>query len=225
MYASVVTTQINSGMLDEVVKIYKSSIVTAVQQQSGFKSATLLINAASNIAVSTTIWATEAEMLAAEANSHLQNELGKLGKFLTSPAANAHYEVSIQALKDTNPENDPQRTVSVYFEPQVKNQVDRLSQQLQQIGLTVHAENWNEIRETGDGSLHYYADINTSTIYYGSMVEKDALAIQAALQNLDPPIETILKAGGVSESWTTWNVNPNEIKILVVDMFTQVERR
>ncbi len=96
MYASVVTTQMRAGMLEEAINIYKSSIVPAIQIQPGFKGATLLVNADTNIGVSTTIWETKAEMLAGEASGYLQSEFAKLGSFLKAPPANAHYEVSVQ---------------------------------------------------------------------------------------------------------------------------------
>jgi len=96
MYARVVTAQSKPGTLDEVAKIYETSIVPAMQKQPGFKGAKLMANANTNVGVSITFWETEADMLAGEASGYLQKEMAKLGPFFAAPPANAHYKVAVQ---------------------------------------------------------------------------------------------------------------------------------
>ena len=117
--------------------------------------------------------------------------------------------------KESEPKNE-QHPVLICYEPEVKDEADRLFEPLKRLGFNVHSENWNHYRETDDGPLHYYADISTSTIYFGHMVEKDALAVQAVLQNLKPPIETNLKAGGIDTPRTTWGIDPHDIRVFIV---------
>ncbi len=94
MYARVITALAKPNTMDSAVDVYNNAIIPATKKQPGFKGANLLVNG--NTAVSTTIWETEADMIASEASGYLQKVLAKLGPFLAAPPENAHYEVRAQ---------------------------------------------------------------------------------------------------------------------------------
>ena len=97
MNARVTTLQLQSGKIEEAVSLFNGSIVPALKQQAGFQSAWLLTEPQQSKVISITMWATEADRLASEANGFLRTQLGKLGQIVASAPVAERYRVSAQA--------------------------------------------------------------------------------------------------------------------------------
>ncbi len=214
MHARMITARMKPGQLDEAVQTYASSIVPAMRAQAGFREAKLLIDAAESSAVSITFWETEEAMLHGEASGYLQEQITKLGEYFAEAPDSAHYAVAVRAAAVASPPED--RSVDIFFDPAVAVRADQLSQRLTQLGVAHRSEDWLHARETGDGPLHVYAGIDTSTIYYGSGGEYDALALQAVLAGLDPALQADVKAGPVANEGSTWHVGPRAVRVLLI---------
>lgn len=88
---------VNRDESDDAIRIYRDSIVSAAQQQKGFKGALLLTNAHTGKAISITLWETEVDMMESEADEYYQEQIEKIGSILAGPGIVEHYEVSVQA--------------------------------------------------------------------------------------------------------------------------------
>lgn len=97
MFARVVVVQLQPEGVDQATAIYNDSIVPAAQQQPGFVGAYLLTHSGTGKGMSVTLWETEADMLAGQNSGYLQEQIAKLGVFMTAPPATENYEVSVQA--------------------------------------------------------------------------------------------------------------------------------
>ncbi|NJM40493.1 MAG: hypothetical protein HC853_06870 [Anaerolineae bacterium] len=93
MYARVFTAQIQTGKLDDVIRITHDSIIPAAKEQHGFKNLTLLIDRAANKAMIVSQWATEADRTASESNGFLREQLTKLGAFVAGPPTTERFEL------------------------------------------------------------------------------------------------------------------------------------
>ncbi len=100
MYARVVTAPTKPGAIREGIRVYKESILPAMQKQAGFLGTTSLVNEAENKVISISLWATEADMQASEASGYLQAQMVKVAPFVTAPLANEHFETAVQAHGD-----------------------------------------------------------------------------------------------------------------------------
>ncbi len=96
MHARVVTVQAQAGKLDEIIQIYRDSIVPASRQQAGFKGARLFTDRTTNKGISITLWETEADLTAGEASGYYQEQIAKLSPMLSSSPVREAYEVSVQ---------------------------------------------------------------------------------------------------------------------------------
>ncbi len=99
MHARVMTAQIKPGMTDRIRKIYQS-IITAAQEQKGFKGIFTLTNRNTNKAISISFWETEDDMIAGETSGYLKEQIAKVAAQCTfdETPVTEHYEVSIQEL-------------------------------------------------------------------------------------------------------------------------------
>ncbi len=96
MYARLVTVQIQPGKMDEMLSIYRDSVVPAAKEQK-FKGIFLLTNTDTNKGISITLWETEADMKAGEASGYLNEQIAKLAHAFAGPPTTERYEVSVQA--------------------------------------------------------------------------------------------------------------------------------
>jgi heme-degrading monooxygenase HmoA len=83
--------------IDDVTKVAQDSILPAAKQQPGFKGWLVVTDRDSGKAYSITLWETEDDMLAGEKSGYLQEQVAKLGAFLTAPPTTEHLEVILQA--------------------------------------------------------------------------------------------------------------------------------
>lgn len=64
MFARVVTVQTLPGRIEDVMSIFRDSIIPAARQQKGIRGGFLLVDRRTVTAQSVSLWDTEAEMLA-----------------------------------------------------------------------------------------------------------------------------------------------------------------
>ena len=96
MHARVVTTMSKPEKIDDVIKVAQDSILPAAEQQPGFKGWLVVTDRDSGKGYSISLWETEDDMLAGEKSGYLQEQVAKLGPFLTGPPATEHLEVVLQ---------------------------------------------------------------------------------------------------------------------------------
>ena len=96
MKARVVSAQCKPGKVADAIEVYRNLIEPAARQQTGLKGALFLTDPSTGKATSISIWETEADMLAGESSSYLQEQIAKLGPFLASTPVSEHYDVSYQ---------------------------------------------------------------------------------------------------------------------------------
>lgn len=96
MFARITLVQGKKDKLDEAIKVYEDSIVTAAKAQKGFKGAYLLTNRNTDKAISCTIWESEADAVANEESGYYQEQIAKLKDFLAAPPEREGYDVSVQ---------------------------------------------------------------------------------------------------------------------------------
>jgi heme-degrading monooxygenase HmoA len=96
MQARVVTVQAEAGKIDEMVKIYRDSVVPAGKKQKGFKGALLLTGPDGSKGMSVTFWESEADMVAGEKGPYYQEQIAKLAGLMTGTPVVEHYTVGVQ---------------------------------------------------------------------------------------------------------------------------------
>lgn len=96
MKARVVTVQSQPGKMDEMVKIYKDSVVPAGRKQKGFKGALLLTGNDGAKGMSVTFWESEADMLAGEKGAYYQEQIAKLAGLMSGTPVVEHFDVGVQ---------------------------------------------------------------------------------------------------------------------------------
>ena len=95
MYARIVTVHAQTARLDEVIAIYRDSIVPAVRQQKGFLGARLFTDRATGKGVSVTRWQSKEDLEAGEASGFYQEQIAKIAPMLTQPPVREAYEISV----------------------------------------------------------------------------------------------------------------------------------
>ena len=96
MYARVSMTQIQPGQTDEVIRIYRDSVVPAAKLQKGYKGLYLLTDRKTGKGLSIALWETEADMKAGEKSGYYQQQVAKFKDFLSAPPVREIYEASVQ---------------------------------------------------------------------------------------------------------------------------------
>ncbi len=97
MYARVVTVQVQAGKMDEMLSIFRDSVVPAAKEQTGFKGIFALTDTDTNKAISIALWETEADMKAGEASGYLNEQIATLAHTFAGAPTTERYEVSVQA--------------------------------------------------------------------------------------------------------------------------------
>lgn len=99
MYVRLTRVQIRVERIEQALKIYKESIVPTTREQMGFLGIYLFINRKTGEAISQSLWRSEEDVLASEANHHYQEQLIKVMNTFTSPPVREGYEVEYCDLK------------------------------------------------------------------------------------------------------------------------------
>ena len=96
MFAQVVKFNIQPGKVDEVLAVFKESVIPAVQQQKGFKNAYMLMDRSANKGLGLSLWETEADLEAMATSGFYQEQVAKLAPFFSGPPEREVYEVGAQ---------------------------------------------------------------------------------------------------------------------------------
>ena len=97
MHARAVSVPVDPGSLDDMLKIWKESVLPAARGQRGFQGALVLGNRTTGDGVSITLWEDEADMAASEKSGYYQEQLAKFASIFTGKPDLKHYEVFLQA--------------------------------------------------------------------------------------------------------------------------------
>lgn len=95
MHARVTTAEVQQGKLNQAVQTYQEIVLTATQQQSGYKGAILFVDRDANRAISITLWDSEEEMTGGEISPYYIEQLRKLAQFFAAVPTRESYEVPI----------------------------------------------------------------------------------------------------------------------------------
>ena len=94
MDARVVNLRVRPVDTEEMVRIYRDSVITAYRRQPGFGGAMLLTDPETGIGISVTMWETEAEREAVEASGYYKEKIATFADLLVETPVRKHYEVS-----------------------------------------------------------------------------------------------------------------------------------
>ena len=97
MFARLTIVQVKIDKMDETIKIYEDSVVSAAKSQKGFQGAYLLTDRNTGKGISCTLWDSEEDAVANEQSGYYQEQIGKFKDVFTAPPAQEGYEVSVQA--------------------------------------------------------------------------------------------------------------------------------
>lgn len=97
MIARVTTVHVQPGKTAEVTRIYNESILPAVKAAAGNRGVYLLIDEASGVGMSITVWNTQADGEAYDASGAYREQVGKVVPFFSEPPTLATYEVAAVA--------------------------------------------------------------------------------------------------------------------------------
>jgi heme-degrading monooxygenase HmoA len=87
---------VDPGKLDEMLKIWKESVLPAAQSQQGFKGALVLGDRTTGDGISISLWDSEADMATGESSGYYQEQLAKFASIFTGKPDTKHYEVFLQ---------------------------------------------------------------------------------------------------------------------------------
>jgi heme-degrading monooxygenase HmoA len=93
MYARAVAVPVDPSKLDDMLQIWKESVLPAAQSQQGFKGALVLGDRATGQGMSITLWDSEGDMAAGESSGYYREQLAKFGKIFAGQPDLKHYEV------------------------------------------------------------------------------------------------------------------------------------
>ncbi len=101
MYARVIFSQYRPEQTDEVIRLYRESVVPEQRKQHGFKGVIVLNDRAAGKGFSITFWETEADLQASDQVSpYYQQQMTKFAAYFTAPPVREAYEVSVQQVQE-----------------------------------------------------------------------------------------------------------------------------
>ena len=100
MYARVITFTVVPEKMDEAFEVARTSVVPALQQQSGFKGMLSLVDRQTDKAISVTLWDTEADLETGESSGFYQQQVGKFAAFVSAPPKQEKFEAILEVPLD-----------------------------------------------------------------------------------------------------------------------------
>jgi heme-degrading monooxygenase HmoA len=94
MYARMTTFHVQPSTIDDVLHIVQNAL-PITKQQRGFKSGLALADYSSGKLIAITLWETEADMLANEANGYYQEQVAKIRSFVVDQPVREAYVAGI----------------------------------------------------------------------------------------------------------------------------------
>jgi heme-degrading monooxygenase HmoA len=97
MYARVIFAQFRPEQTDEIIQLYRESVVPEHSKQHGSKGVMVRTDRATGKGISITFWETEDDLKASDEASQYYQELGaKFAPYWTVPQVREAYEVTLQ---------------------------------------------------------------------------------------------------------------------------------
>jgi heme-degrading monooxygenase HmoA len=93
-FARLTITQSKIESYDEMVNLYKESVVPAAKSQKGYLGIMLLSDRKTGISIA--IWESEEDAIANEKSGYYQEQVDKFKKYYTAPPIREAYEVSVK---------------------------------------------------------------------------------------------------------------------------------
>ena len=93
MFARVTTLQVRTDSIDEVIKIFRESVVPAAKSQKGFKRILLFLDRETGKAHSIAFWETQEDAVANEKSLYYQEQLTKFLPFYKAAPVKEGFEV------------------------------------------------------------------------------------------------------------------------------------
>jgi len=97
MFARFTIIQVNVDKMDEVIKLYKDSVVPAAKSQKGYGGANLFTDRKTGKGYSISLWDSKEDAIANEQSGYYKEQVGKFAEYMTAPPVQEGYEVSVQA--------------------------------------------------------------------------------------------------------------------------------
>ncbi len=94
MHARVVDLRVRPMDTQEVVRIYRDSVMPAAREQPGFNGA-LLLTDSTGIGLSITLWETEEDRERGEASGYYKEQIKKFADHLIETPVRKHYDVGV----------------------------------------------------------------------------------------------------------------------------------
>lgn len=95
MFARVTSIQVKTEYIDDVIKIYKESVVPAAKSQKGFKRIYFFLDRETGKGHSIALWENQADAIANEKNLYYQEQLTKFLPFYKSAPIKEGFEVVV----------------------------------------------------------------------------------------------------------------------------------
>jgi heme-degrading monooxygenase HmoA len=96
MYARVTTVAVQPDKIAETIRIYNESVLPAIKAAAGNQGVYLLMDEATGMGLSVTLWATEADGQAYDTSGTYRELVGKVATFFSAPPSLATYTVGAQ---------------------------------------------------------------------------------------------------------------------------------
>ena len=97
MFARVTVVQVNIEKIDDVINLFRDSVVPAAKSQKGYRGIYLLTDRKTGKGYSIALWETENDAIANEKSGYYQGQVGMFKDYFTAPPIREGYDVGIQA--------------------------------------------------------------------------------------------------------------------------------
>ena len=96
MFARMTIVQVKLDKIDDVIKLFDSSVVPAAKKQKGYKGASLLVDRETGKGAAITYWESEKDAIANEKSLYYQEQVIKFMSFYEVNPIREGYEVVSQ---------------------------------------------------------------------------------------------------------------------------------
>lgn len=100
--ARIVTVQFKPGQGEAAVERYRSGVLPAARKQPGFLGAMLMTDSITGKGLSSTAWASRAEMEAGQVSGgYLDQQIASLAQYLAAPPVRETYDVAVRWARES----------------------------------------------------------------------------------------------------------------------------
>jgi len=97
MHAQVVRAQIQPGKLDELISLFRDSVIPVARAQKGYRVAYMLVDSETNRAMTVSLWETEADLAAIASSGFYREQVNKAAALFAAPPEREVYEVVVES--------------------------------------------------------------------------------------------------------------------------------